>query len=565
MTIQERPGKHPSEPATKRRAKPSGLRRVKSKGFWGFALAAAAALGMAAAAGYLAGQRRADSAASPGAPAPEPAKQAGPTRWTCSMHPQINLPNPGKCPICFMDLIPLASDGDDEGGPRRLKMSEASMALASIQTTPVERKTVTRVVRMVGKVDYDETRLVDSTAWISGRLDRMYVDYTGVAVRKGDHLFQIYSPQLVVGQDELLLALRAYQQSTERAREEARKNLTLAEEKLRLWGLLDEQIEEIKRRGKASDHITIYAPAGGVVIRKHCKEGAYVQTGTPVYTIADLKLVWVYLDAYESDLAWLRYGQEVEFTTESYPGVIFTGRIAFIDPVLDEKTRTVKVRVNVPNDDLRLKPGMFVRATVRSRLASEGRVLDAKLAGKLMCPMHPEIVKDRPPGAAAAGETTHGSEDHRDHGQAEQPTCDLCGMDLVPAEEMGFIASEDQGEAPLVIPASAPLITGKRAVVYVKLPDRRQPTFEGREVVLGHRAGDYYIVRDGLREGEEVVTHGSFKIDSALQIKASPSMMNIANPYFGHKMLRCGEIQREFPAAAAPTTDRGAAKEGTDE
>ena len=174
--------------------------------------------------------------------------------------------------------------------------------------------------------------------------------------------------------------------------------------------------------------------------------------------------------------------------------------------MLNEKTRTVKVRVNVPNEDLRLKPGMFVRAMVRSRLAVGGRVLDDSLAGKWVSPMHPEVVKDGP------------------------GKCDVCGMDLVPAETLGLVLGDKDAPAPLVIPASAPLVTGRRAVVYVQLPDRDEPTFEGREVLLGHRAGEMYIVREGLAEGERVVSSGNFKIDSALQIQARPSMMSRSRP-----------------------------------
>jgi Cu(I)/Ag(I) efflux system membrane fusion protein len=228
----------------------------------------------------------------------------------------------------------------------------------------------------------------------------------------------------------------------------------------------------------------------------------YVQTGTRIYTIADLSRVWVMLDAYESDLPWLRYGQAVEFTTESYPGQVFAGTIAFIDPVLDDQRRTVKVRVNVPNEDGRLKPGMFVRGAVRAVVAGSGNVVAPDLAGKWISPMHPEIVKDRP------------------------GNCDVCGMPLVKAEALGFVSPDDvQVGKPLVVPASAVLLTGKRAIVYVKVPDRPQPTFEGRQIVLGPRAGDFYLVGSNLREGELVVTAGNFKIDSALQLSGKPSMM----------------------------------------
>jgi Cu(I)/Ag(I) efflux system membrane fusion protein len=170
--------------------------------------------------------------------------------------------------------------------------------------------------------------------------------------------------------------------------------------------------------------------------------------------------------------------------------------------VLDAMTRTVKVRVNVENADGRLKPGMFVRAVVRATVAAGGHVVSTDLAGKWMCPMHPEIVKDEP------------------------GTCDICGMPLVRAESLGYVSPEEaQAEAPLVIPASAPLLTGKRAVVYIAVPDK-PGTFEGREITLGPRAGDYYIVNAGLAEGESVVVNGSFKIDSAVQILAKPSMMS---------------------------------------
>jgi Cu(I)/Ag(I) efflux system membrane fusion protein len=240
---------------------------------------------------------------------------------------------------------------------------------------------------------------------------------------------------------------------------------------------------------------------GGTVIHKYATEGMYVNTGTPIYTLADLSRLWVKLDAYESDLSWIRYGQEVEFSTEAYPGQVFKGKISFRDPVLNAKTRTVKVRVNVDNPDGKLKPEMFVRAVLRARVAQGGAVMHPDLAGKWICPMHPSVVKDQP------------------------DTCDICGMDLVATESL-YTAAREPNEPPLVIPATAPLITGKRAVVYVRIPDANKPTFEGREVVLGPRAADYYLVREGLAEGEVVVTNGNFKIDSALQIQAKPSMMS---------------------------------------
>jgi Cu(I)/Ag(I) efflux system membrane fusion protein len=196
--------------------------------------------------------------------------------------------------------------------------------------------------------------------------------------------------------------------------------------------------------------MTIYSPISGVVIDKNVLEGMYLKTGDRIYTIADLSQVWiadlsqvwVKLDAYESDLSWIRNGQEVEFEIEAYPGEILKGKIGFIDPFLDTKTRTVKVRVNVPNSEGKLKPEMFVRAV------------------------------------------------------------------LYPV-----VADAAEGESLLLIPASAPLITGKRTVVYIKVPGNKG-------------TGDYYLVRQGLTEGELVVVNGNFKIDSAIQILAKPNMMS---------------------------------------
>lgn len=451
-----------------------------------------------------------------------------PSIWTCSMHPQIQQPEPGACPICGMDLIPLITDGNDDAGPRTLSMSESSRALADISTTAVERRLPIAEVHLVGKLDYDETRLRSLTARFPARIDRLFVNYTGVQVKAQDHLARIYSPELLTAQQELLTAHAADSNST---------FTRIAREKLRLWDLLPAQIDAFISEKAPSEAFELLAPLGGVVIAKNIKEGDYVKTGEPLFRIADLSVLWLHLDAFESDLAWLRFGQEVSFEVEAYPGENFRGKIAFIAPEVDRRTRTTAIRVNVPNPDGRLKPGMFATGRVEALLTGNGEVAVPELAGKWISPMHPEIVMDGP------GE------------------CTVCGMDLVPATAMGY-AEAGEAIAPLVIPASAVLRTGRRAVVYVAQPDRNRPTFEGREIVLGPKAGQAYIVRSGLSEGERVVTHGAFKIDSALQILAKPSMMNpegggpvpghnhggmntsgeSADPHAGHQMSSMIEI-----------------------
>jgi len=365
--------------------------------------------------------------------------------WTCSMHPQIRQPKPGKCPICLMDLIPAVEPGGGgDLGSREIELSEAARKLAEVETAPVERRSVAVDVRMAGKIQPDETRMAVIAPRVAGRIDKLYVNYLGMAVKAGEPLADLYSPEMVSAQQELLQAAKA---------PGAASLLDAVRERLRLWGLTAEQISGIERSGEVRDHVTFYAPIGGIVVEKDVREGQYVETGMRLFTVADLSRVWVQLEAYESDLAWLRTGQEIEFEAEAHPGETFKGTIAFIEPVLDPATRTVRVRADVPNADGRLKPEMFVRAVVRAAVAGDGESM------------------------------------------------------------------------PLAIPATAPLVTGARAVVYVAAPGR-EGVFEGREITLGPRAGAYYVVREGLREGEQVVVQGAFKIDSSLQIQGKPSMMS---------------------------------------
>lgn len=430
------------------------------------------------------------------------------TVWTCSMHPQIKLPNPGKCPICFMDLIPLKTDnGDAILGERQLKLSENAKQLAKIQSQPVIKAFAETEIRMVGKIAYNERNLNYITAWVPGRLDRLYADYTGVTVQKGDHMVDMYSPELLAAQEELIQAKAAIESLSQSKsvilKQTTEATLIAAREKLRLFGLSENQIEELEKNGTTSEHQTIYAPIGGVVIEKNAKEGMYVETGTKIYTIADLSKLWIFFEAYESDLPWLRYGQKLEFVSPSFPGEKFDAQISFIDPVVDPQKRTIKVRANVDNKEMRLKPDMYVTGVLKSKLDANGRVIDLKLKGQWIGPMHPEIIKDKP-------------------GQ-----CDICGMDLVKVSDMGYSTTiPEKKNAPLLIPASAPLLTGKRAIVYVEVQNNDGSIFEGREVELGPKAGDFYIVKSGLVEGEMVVTNGAFKLDSELQIQAKPSMMS---------------------------------------
>lgn len=438
--------------------------------------------------------------------------------WSCSMHPHVHQHEPGQCPICGMDLVQVKPEStSDASTPAHLELSQATRARMGVRTHAVQRRFAVRELQLSGRVAHDETRLAHISAWAPGRIDDLYVDFTGVRVEKGQHMVRLYSPDLYAAQEELIQANETYDKRLESglssALDSARLTREAAREKLARLGMSETHIRTVEESGQASAHVTIHAPIGGVVIERHASEGSYLETGTRIVTIADLDHLWVQLDAYESDLAWIRYTQAVTFETQALPGRVFQGTVVFIDPTLDATSRTARVRVHVDNTEGLLKPEMLVRASISShfstRFASGGKVLDKRLAGKWISPMHPEVVKDAP------------------------GHCDVCGMALVRAESLAS-PYEDHAQEPLVIPVEAALLTGKRAIVHVEELRDGVPTYEAREVVLGPRAGDVYIVESGLEEGDLVVVSGNFQIDSALQIKALPSMMQGHTASGGH-------------------------------
>lgn len=406
------------------------------------------------------------------------AHAAGNVVWTCSMHPQIQLPQPGKCPLCFMDLIKLEIDANKAAAEsyRQIELDSNARKLAEIEVSPVTRKSVSTNLRMVGKVDYDESLVGTISAWTAGRIDRLYIAKTGSFVRKGQPMAAIYSPELYAAQAELIQAIAAQSKlkanSSSLIRTSIANNISAAKEKLHLLGLSKGQIASISKQSTPSKNITLRAPQSGIVIRKDVVEGSYVKTGQSIYSIADLSAVWVVLEAYETDLAWIKEGDTVEFSTEAFAGEQFKGRIVYIDPVVNPQTRTVAVRLEVKNPEGKLKPGMFVQA----------------------------------------------------------------------AQKTGADKALGADEMPLVIPVSAPLLTGKRAIVYVQVAGK-EGVYEGREIVLGPKSGNMYVVKSGLVEGELVVSKGSFKLDSALQIMAKPSMMSdtTSSGSHGHSRMAKGE------------------------
>lgn len=369
------------------------------------------------------------------------------TTFTCSMHPQIRQNEPGKCPLCGMDLIPLAQNsGNGESNPFVFTMSAEAIALANVQTQKVKTVSAEHEVYLTGKIAINEQKLAVITANYSGRIEKLFIDFKGQTVSKGQKLATIYSPELVTAQKELIEAAKF--------KEVNPALYNASKEKLRLWKITEAQISEIENSGIVLTEFDVYADQSGVVIRRDISKGDFVNKGSVLFEIADLSNLWVLLDAYESDLAFMKVGQKITLTVASLPGKEFTTNISFIDPLINPQSRTAAVRAELNNTQQLLKPEMFVKGKIKANLSVS--------------------------------------------------------------------------EKSLVIPKTALLWTGKRSIVYKKVPDSEFPSFEMREITIGASLGDYYIVESGLTEGEEIVTNGVFAIDGAAQLNGNYSMMNRA-------------------------------------
>ncbi len=321
--------------------------------------------------------------------------------------------------------------------------------LIGVKTMVIEKRPMETVVRAVGRVDYDEQRLARVNLRISGWVEDLFVDYTGQVVRKGQPLFTLYSPDLVATQDEYLLALRARDKVKDspipEVRQQADQLVEAAHDRLQLWTLTNNQINELARRGKGQTYVTIHSPIRGYVIDKKVFKGMFVQPEMTLYTIADLSTVWVNAEIYEYEVPFVTVGQPATVTFASYPGEQFHGRVSYIYPYLNKEARTVKVRLDLPNPDVRIKPDMYGDALI----------------------------------------------------------------------------NVDRGSK-VAIPEQAVLDSGTRTLVFVV---RGEGVFEPRAVKLGPKIGSYYEVREGIAEGDRVVTSGNFLIDSESKLMAATNMM----------------------------------------
>jgi Cu(I)/Ag(I) efflux system membrane fusion protein len=358
------------------------------------------------------------------------------------MHPQIRQNEPGQCPLCGMALTPVNNKKGGASSPFVLEITPEAVALSNVKTTRVKSGSGSGKLTLTGKIQINEQRVKSLTANYSGRVDQLFINFTGQEVQRGQKLATLYSPELVNAQKELL--------ETAKIKDRQPALYQATKEKLRLWKISEEQIAAIESSGQVQTQFDVFSDVAGVVTAKNVALGDFVNRGTTMFEIVDLSNVWVMLDAYESDLGAIRKGDNLSFQVSAYPGKEFKAKVTFIDPVLNPDTRTVGVRAEAVNRNFELKPEMFVSAT---------------------------------------------------------------------------ISTSKTGQSGLIIPKTAILWTGPRSVVYVQKGNSEAPAFEMREIEIGARVGDDYLVLSGLEDGEQVVSNGVFAIDAAAQLSGNYSMM----------------------------------------
>jgi Cu(I)/Ag(I) efflux system membrane fusion protein len=374
------------------------------------------------------------------------------TKYTCPMHPQIIRDKPGQCPICGMDLVPMKEEaGAEVTGSEGLEdraaihVDSRRRQLIGVKTEPASFRPLTKTIRTVGMVMPDEERISHVHTKVAGWIEKLYVDFVGQDVAKGEPLAAIYSPELVQTQEEYLLALRGRERLKDSPFESARTGsqalVASTRRRLELFDIPAADIKKIEQGGEPKRTMTLYSPVSGYVMDKKVLDGMYVQPGTEMYTITDLSRVWVEADIYEYELPFVRVGQNAALALSYIPGRKYKGKIAYIYPTVEEKTRTVKARFEFSNPGLELKPGMYADVEI-----------------------------------------------------------------------------DTGGGSALLIPESALIDTGVRQIVFV---EEGEGYFVPREVQIGRRSDQMVEIISGLREGDMVVTSGSFLIDSESQLRAA--------------------------------------------
>jgi Cu(I)/Ag(I) efflux system membrane fusion protein len=291
--------------------------------------------------------------------------------YTCPMHPSVISDHPGACPVCGMALVKKSSQNELSPSERAevnaVRLSPTQRVTANVSTALVERRLLVKEISAVGVVSVAEPRQATVAARFNGRIEAVHVDYTGDVVRKGDPLFDLYSPDLVSALHEYDLALTAATEGSSATLADVRGTmLQAARDRLHVhFGLTDRQISTHRASMDDAYTMTFFSPISGTVLRKEVQEGEYVREGMVLYQLADLNRIWIYLDVYEQDIRYVRTGQEIAVLSEAYPGEAFFGHITFIDPVLNPETRTIRVRTEFDNRNGKLRPNMFVNARLR--------------------------------------------------------------------------------------------------------------------------------------------------------------------------------------------------------
>jgi RND family efflux transporter MFP subunit len=299
--------------------------------------------------------------------------------WTAPMDPTYISPKPGKSPM-GMDLVPVYEEEGDEKEPAStIRIDPVTMQNMGVRLGRVQRKALIKNIRTIGNITFDETKIFTVNTKFNGWIEKLYVNFVGEDVKKGQPLFEIYSPELVTAQEEYLLALNQYSRlsnsSYPRVREGSRRLLKASRTRLRYWDLTEKQIAQIDKTGRVQKTLTIYSPAAGVVTKKDAFKGHYVKAGEHQYEIVDLSSVWVDVDVYEYELPWVRKGMAADMDLSYIPGKRFKGKVLFIYPFLDAKTRTAKLRLAFPNPGYQLKPGMYANIDLKSVVAKDGLVI----------------------------------------------------------------------------------------------------------------------------------------------------------------------------------------------
>ena len=298
--------------------------------------------------------------------------------YTCSMHPFIIREKPGVCPICGMELIKKIDDSSGSSAQPisvdHLSLSQNQRVMANVATVDATMETLNKEINAVGIVQYDQSRQAKVTAWVAGRIERLNINSVGAIVSKGKPVAEVYSPDLVAAQQEYLLAIKSRNQLNKSSFTSIAQNgeglVTAAKERLLLLGVKASQIAALERNGNPTMRLPVFSPFSGVVIEKMVQQGQYVSVGEVLFNIADLSSIWVELEIYENESPYVHVGQQVEIRSQSLSQSSFTGRISFIYPFLDPKTRTLKARVEIANPDIKLKPDMFVNTIIKQPLDS---------------------------------------------------------------------------------------------------------------------------------------------------------------------------------------------------